>query len=121
MLSFGGGLNLFRESTQDFTRFSTKTESQALTNDTINAIFEDKNGSLWVGTANGLNILFKENDIWRVKQIHQQLGNPNSLTHNTIHAITQTFDNYIWVGTNGGGISVFDLNGNFIKSVLFKI
>lgn len=117
--TFGGGLNLFRESTQDFTHFSTKTESQALTNDTINAIFEDKNGSLWVGTANGLNILFKENDIWRVKQIHQQLGNPNSLTHNTIHAITQTFDNYIWVGTNGGGISVFDLNGNFIKSVKY--
>ena len=31
--------------------------------------------------------------------------------------MVQVSDNLIWVGTNGGGISVFDLKGNFVKSI----
>lgn len=117
--TFGGGLNLYQEATQDFLHFTTKQKLRALSNDTVNALFEDTNGNIWVGTADGLNILSVVDGQWQVKQVRQQLGNPNSLTHNTVHAITQTFENHIWVGTNGGGISVFDLNGNFIKSIKY--
>ncbi|QOL25956.1 diguanylate cyclase [Thalassotalea sp. LPB0316] len=117
--TFGGGLNLYRPSSNDFIHFSAKQKQQALSNDTVNALFEDTNGNIWVGTANGLNVITYVDEQWQVKQIRQQLGNPNSLTHNTIHAITQTFENEIWVGTNGGGISVFDLNGNFVKAVKY--
>lgn len=117
--TFGGGLNLYREQTNDFLHFTSKSENRVLSNDTVNALFEDVNGNIWVGTADGLNILTFDGDEWQVKQIRQQLGNPNSLTHNTIQAITQTFEDEIWVGTNGGGISVFDLNGRFVKAIKY--
>jgi len=113
----GGGINLYREKTQDFTHITSKTQGSALTNDTINTLFEDSSGNIWVGTENGLNILSQHQGKWLVKQIYQELGNPRSLSHNTIHAITESSENQIWVGTNGGGISVFDLQGNFIKVV----
>jgi len=115
----GGGLNLYREQTQDFIQIKTNSEQITLSNDTINALFEDNLGNLWVGTDNGINILSHQNGKWTNKQIFQQLGNPRSLSHNTVYAIIQTNNNDIWLGTNGGGISVFDLSGNFIKTIKY--
>jgi ligand-binding sensor domain-containing protein/GGDEF domain-containing protein len=117
--TFGGGLNLFREQTQDFLHFTTKVEGVALTNDSVNTLFEDSFGKLWVGTDNGLNIFENQGGKWLVKHIYQELGNPNSLSHNTINSIIETKENEIWVGTNGGGISVFGLDGKFIKSIKY--
>ena len=121
--TFGGGLNLYRESSQDFVQFSTKQSEALLTNDTINALFEDSKGKIWIGTENGLNIISeisagnigKSN--WTVKHIKQEAGIVPSLTHNTVHSIMEVEDGNIWVGTNGGGISIFDLDGKFIRSI----
>ncbi len=115
----GGGLNLYHDKTQDFTHITSQNKTRPLTNDSINVLFEDSTGNIWIGTENGLNILSEQGNTHTVKQIVQKLGNPNSLSHNTIHAITETQDHEIWVGTNGGGISVFDLAGNFIKTIKY--
>ena len=115
----GGGLNLYRNSNQDFIHITSKSTQNPISDDTVNILFEDSTGNLWIGTDNGLNILSESKGEIKTTQIFQELGNPNSLSHNTIHAITETNDNQIWVGTNGGGISVFDLQGNFIKSIKF--
>jgi ligand-binding sensor domain-containing protein/GGDEF domain-containing protein len=115
----GGGLNLYREDSQDFFHITTKTENIPLTNDTVNALFEDSRGQLWIGTDNGLNVLTTSNESWSIKHIVQNLGKPKSLSHNTVNAIVE-LENQIWVGTNGGGISIFDLNGNFIKLVKLR-
>ncbi|MEW6981711.1 two-component regulator propeller domain-containing protein [Colwelliaceae bacterium 6471] len=116
----GGGLNLFQEDSQDFLHFTTKSNNTTLTNDTVNALLEDSNGNLWVGTDNGLNVLINGAESRSVKQITQELGNPNSLTHNTVYSLIETKNREIWVGTNGGGISVFDLNGNFIRAIKYQ-
>tara|TARA_B110000467_G_scaffold161465_1_gene182618 strand:- start:11836 stop:15006 length:3171 start_codon:yes stop_codon:yes gene_type:complete len=118
--TFGGGLNLYRERSQDFKQFSTKKKGAILTNDTINELFEDSTGKIWVGTENGLNIISQNNDSWSIKHINHEAGNPSSLTHNTVHSIIETVDNQIWVGTNGGGISIFDIDGVFLKSLESK-
>jgi len=115
----GGGLNIYREKSQDFFHIGTETKDTSLSNDLINSLFEDSSGNLWVGTENGLNILSENNGNWDVKQIFQILGDPNSLSHNTVNAIVETNKGEIWVGTNGGGISVFDKKGNFLKTVKF--
>lgn len=115
--TFGGGLNLYREKSQDFIRFTSKTSGKEITNDTVNTIFEDSLGNIWLGTEDGLNIISEHDGQWSIVGIRQQLGNPNSLTHNTIHSIVEMATGEIWVGTNGGGISVFDHKGKFLKSV----
>jgi len=117
--TFGGGLNLYRPISQDFSHFTTKTQKAMLSNDTVNALFEDSEGKLWIATENGLNILNSENEEWSTQHIVQELGNPNSLTHNAVLSIAETGNKEIWVGTNGGGISVFDLKGNFIKAIKY--
>ncbi len=115
--TFGGGVNLYREKSQDFVRFTTKTIGTELSNDTVNTVFEDSQGQIWIGTENGLNILSNENGVWVVKRLYQELGNPKSLTHNTIHSVIEVDNGDIWVGTNGGGISVFSQNGKFLKTI----
>lgn len=117
--TFGGGLNLYRENTQDFLRLTSKTEGLEITNDTVNALFEDSQGQIWVGTENGLSIISEKQGKWIITNIYQTLGNQASLTHNTIHSIVEVKSDEIWVGTNGGGISVFDQSGNFIKSIKY--
>lgn len=117
--TFGGGLNLYKAVSQDFLHFTTKTKNTTLSNDTVNALFEDSGGNIWVGTENGLNVISYHSGKWSTQKIFQELGNPNTLTHNAVLTIIETDNQQIWVGTNGGGISVFDLQGNFIKSIKY--
>lgn len=115
--TFGGGINLYREKSQDFKRFTSKTKGIELTNDIVNAVFEDSQGNIWVGTENGLNIISETQGQWKVKGIQHKPERPNSLTHNTIHSIVEISNGEVWVGTHGGGISVFDHSGNFVKAI----
>lgn len=115
----GAGLNLYQELTKNFHYFSTLTEDAKLTNDVINSLFEDSEGKLWIGTEKGLNILSVKDNHWHVKQIVQELGNENSLTHDTIHDVIQVNKEEVWVATHGGGISVFSLQGQFIRAIKF--
>ena len=117
--TFGGGLNLYRPASQDFIHFTTKTRNTKLSNDTVNTLFEDSEGKIWIATENGLNILNPHKEKWSIQQVFQELGNPNSLTHNAVLSIIETHNQEVWVGTNGGGISVFDLQGNFIKAIKY--
>ena len=113
----GGGLNIYQDISQDFRRIDSKNTALKLTNDNVNALIEDKNNNLWVGTDNGLNIIFKNGNEWSIKQIFHELDNSQSLANNSVEAILETTDGNIWVGTNGGGISVFNSQGGFIKQI----
>lgn len=113
----GGGLNIYQDISQDFRRVDSKNTALKLTNDNVNALIEDKNNNLWVGTDNGLNIIFKNGNEWSIKQIFHELDNSQSLANNSVEAILETTDGNIWVGTNGGGISVFNSQGGFIKQI----
>jgi len=115
----GGGLNLYLPESQSFRHLTTQTKHAQITNDGINTLFEDSEGKIWIGTENGLNILSIKGDSWDVVQIKQQLANKLSLSHNTVYSIIETDGNDIWVGTNGGGISVFDLMGNFKRTIKY--
>lgn len=117
----GGGLNLYNEESKSFRHLTTKTQNAQISNDGINTLFEDSEGKIWIGTENGLNILSIKGDVWDVVQIQQKLGDKTSLSHNTVYSIIETQDNEIWIGTNGGGISVFDLAGNFKRTIKYAL
>lgn len=115
----GGGLNLYEPESKSFRHLTTKTKNAQISNDGINTLFEDSEGKIWIGTENGLNILSITGESWDVVQIQQKLNDKLSLSHNTVYAIIETDGNEIWVGTNGGGISVFDLTGNFKRTIKY--
>ncbi len=111
-----GGVSLYRETSRDFINFTEKNETLALTDNNVNVLMEDSAGNIWLGTESGLNIIFRQQEPWQVKKIVKNGAVGQGLTHNGIETILQVSEQEVWVGTNGGGISVFDLQGNFIKA-----
>jgi ligand-binding sensor domain-containing protein/signal transduction histidine kinase len=83
----------------------TFTSNDGLTSNLVLSLFEDREGSLWIGTeAGGLNLLkSKKFNTYTTKD-----GLPNDL----VKAIYQDAQGGIWIGSNGGGLTLFK-NGNF--------
>ncbi|NQY64069.1 MAG: diguanylate cyclase [Alteromonadaceae bacterium] len=117
----GGGINIYNENTKDFRHISTSTKDISIANDTVNDIIEDHLGNIWIGTQDGLNIIFRNNNNWKVKRIKQEPDNPNSLSSNLVKSILQTASGDIWVGSHSEVISIYDSAGNFIKSINLNI
>lgn len=73
----------------------------------ISCFLEDKEGFLWIGTANGLK-RFDGDDFTIFK--HEK-DNPNSLSHSVVQSLCEDKLGRIWVGT-GEGIGYFDKKTN---------
>ncbi|NUO82681.1 SpoIIE family protein phosphatase, partial [candidate division KSB1 bacterium] len=75
----------------------------SLSDNSIQALFEDEAGVLWIGTRGGLNSFDRRSEKF-TRYVHDP-NNPHSLSHNTINAICETRQDSIatlWVGTTGG-------------------
>ena len=68
----------------------------------VNALYEHE-GTLWVGTAQGL---FAVDD--RAKQVRQFTVDQDGLSVNGILALAADGQGRLWVGTNGGGVLNYD-------------
>ena len=66
----------------------------------VRAICEDRNGSLWVGYANGLLRIDPNTGQW-IELKHND-NDPESITNNSIHNILEDAHGNIWIGTWGG-------------------
>ena len=108
-----------------FFRFQHNPEnSKTLSNNHVEAIFEDNQGNLWIGTygggldklvnfkshkpANSLNSKATFYD--DVEVIHFELDpqNVSSLNNNFVEAIFEDHTGTLWVGTAQGGLNRFD-------------
>jgi signal transduction histidine kinase/ligand-binding sensor domain-containing protein/DNA-binding response OmpR family regulator len=104
-------------------QISTFRFSDGLTNDRVLALFEDREGSLWVGTASGLD-RFRDS---KVTTLTNKEGLPSNLTKSAV----QARDGSVYVFCDGGGLArikngqvsaitrVAGLNG-FYGSALFE-
>ncbi|MDM8565560.1 two-component regulator propeller domain-containing protein [Candidatus Halobeggiatoa sp. HSG11] len=72
----------------------------------INAIFEDKEGTLWIGTRSGINHLVEG----QFTHYSYDPNNKNSLTNDTVASIMEDLNGILWITTIGGGFSLFDKN-----------
>ena len=70
----------------------------------MEALLEDKNGVLWIGTQFGL-LRF---DGYRFRKFAPVPGNPNSLSGAYVRTLWLAPDGKIWVGTIADGVSVLD-------------
>ncbi|MCK5149060.1 response regulator [bacterium] len=74
----------------------------------ISCFYEDRTGSFWIGTQDGLtNLIFPEgeqNDWSLKKTIHYQMDpkNRNSLSNNSIRTVFEDRAGHIWIGTSMG-------------------
>ncbi len=91
----------------------------------VSAILRDRQGRLWVGTANGLDQLDEKTG----KFIHyrNEPGNSASLSSNVVRAIYEDRKGVLWIGTGfefnfgsyksaeDGGLNRMDQNGKFTR------
>ncbi|HYF69054.1 MAG TPA: two-component regulator propeller domain-containing protein, partial [Ohtaekwangia sp.] len=77
-----------------------------ITDNKINAIIEDKNDNLWIGTAQGLVIYNRERD--NFINVDSISGNRNYLNGKYVSALCSDRKGRIWIGTLGQGINIYD-------------
>ncbi len=110
LLSFFLPISTFVFAQENFV-FENFSIPQGLSNPTINCIYEDKYGFLWLGTNNGLN----RYDGYEFKVFKNDPTDSTSLPSNSIVTISEDHNGNLWIG--GANVLVkFDrMNGNFIK------
>jgi ligand-binding sensor domain-containing protein len=96
----GDGLNKFDG--YSFTAYKHEAgDSTALSADWILSIYEDRSGTLWIGTfSGGLNRFDRETESF-TRFIHDP-DNPRSLSDNKVNAIFEDHTGTLWVGTEHG-------------------
>lgn len=80
-------------------------EPYTLSNDAVLAVC-CLNNDVWIGTANGLNKLGRNEESF--KRYFYDLNNPNSIGSNVIRKIIADENGTIWIGTESGGLSMYD-------------
>lgn len=76
----------------------------------IHAFYEDTDGRMWIGSEAGVYSYYKGN-VKREDEINQRLKSQ------TIYAIMKDKQEKMWIGSLGGGIQVFDKNGNLAETL----
>ncbi len=83
---------------------------------TINALFEDRAGVIWVGTLDqGLFRVDPANG--SVRSFRAGAGGAAGLAADDVRAFHQGDDDLLWIGTRGGGVSVLDLRPSRFESI----
>lgn len=78
--------------------FRHLTTSDGLPENTGQAIIQDRDGFIWIGTQNGLARF----DGLGFKVFQHQAGNPNSLSNNQVESLLQDSKGLIWIATRNG-------------------
>jgi ligand-binding sensor domain-containing protein/signal transduction histidine kinase len=105
--TFGGGLNKIAYKNERFAHFANDPQNpHSLSHNRVWSIFEDRAGTLWIGTQEGLNKL--ERDQKHFVHFVNDLQNPHSLGANSVRAICEDRDGALWIGTDGGGLNKLD-------------
>lgn len=84
--------------------FTHLTADDGLVQNSIEAILQDRQGFIWVGTLAGLS----RYDGYRFTTYRHDPDNPNSLSHNYVRDLFEDEEGMIWIATEGGGMNKFD-------------
>jgi GAF domain-containing protein/ligand-binding sensor domain-containing protein len=104
--TWGGGLNRLDSAGNEgqpvrFTRFKfDAADPNSLSSDVVWAIHEDRQGTLWVGTALGLNALDPETE--QFTRFFHDPDDPYSLSDNDVGSIHEDSRGNLWFGTHSG-------------------
>lgn len=100
-----GGVNMLFPDQLFFTNVSNIPDNpHSLSENPVNAIYEDHEGDLWVGTVEG-GLNFKERNTDKFIHFRHQSQNPRSISHNSVSNIVQDEQGDYWIGTWGMGFN----------------
>ncbi|MEP4533053.1 MAG: two-component regulator propeller domain-containing protein [Cyclobacteriaceae bacterium] len=117
--TFGGGLNLMRDSENgEFRSYRHKpNDPQTISHDWVRSIYEDSQGNFWVGTwGGGLNQMNREEGTFTRYNDYQD-KNGETFSLNIITCIYEDDQRRLWLGTYGAGIDIFNLYDGVISHI----
>jgi ligand-binding sensor domain-containing protein/methyl-accepting chemotaxis protein len=85
-------------------RFDHITTDQGLSQATVNCIFRDSKGFIWIGTNDGLNCY----DAYSFRVYRHNPNNASSLSGNTITSIAEDSSSNLWIGTRNNGLNYYN-------------
>lgn len=93
----GGGLNCFDPTTGKFKRYEHKPANRtSLSHNRVLSLLEDHSGTLWVGTAGGLNRFERSSETFTI--FREKDGLPNDV----INGMAEDRHGNLWISTNKG-------------------
>jgi signal transduction histidine kinase/DNA-binding response OmpR family regulator/ligand-binding sensor domain-containing protein len=105
----GDGVFKFLTKSKPFRAITAANNGSGISNSIVRSVYEDKTGTLYVGTrSGGLNII--SNDTHTRKVINVSDG----LSNSTVLSIGKDHFGNIWLGTDGEGIDMIEANTNRI-------
>jgi ligand-binding sensor domain-containing protein len=104
LLVLGGICPNFSSLAQEPLRFDRLGRNEGLSQGSINCMLRDRDGFMWFGTQDGLNLY----DGKKFRVFQNQPGDSSSLSNNYIVSLCEDDEGLIWVGTMTGGLNRFD-------------
>lgn len=82
-------------------------EPYSLTHNSVISVFIDKNGEIWIGTRQGLNLLAQSKQIFHNYGAHPSDRTNKYLNCNSVYALWADAEQNIWIGTEDGGVNIY--------------
>lgn len=100
--TFMGGLNYINPNALGFRHIRHRdNHPNSLSNNSVRAVMEHSDGTLWFGSKNGVSVLDPRSDRWTHKM---------NLPSNTVLALCEDMNHNVWVSAFSAGIIVCDRN-----------
>lgn len=116
----GAGLSVLRLKDKSVKNFKhIPNDIHSLPGDDVYTIYKDTNGTIWIGTNQGLALFNPQTESFIT--FRDNPGDTNGALTSYIFSIRQLKDNKLWIATEFNGIAVLDLQqSRFLSPNLFK-
>jgi signal transduction histidine kinase/ligand-binding sensor domain-containing protein/DNA-binding response OmpR family regulator len=105
--TYSSGINIINLKTGRIRKVTA--ENSPLSDNNIRAMIEDSRGNLWIGTANGLNMLDPATGRW--KHYRKPATGSVDKRNNIVKSIVEDKDHRIWIAVEFDGIYTLNPNG----------
>ncbi len=103
----GKGIDVFSPETQRFLHLEHAPDNPfSLPVNSINVLYKDAYGNLWLGSIRGG--IFGVKEVFIQSYLDAPLNSRSGLSERTVLSFYEDPDNTLWIGTDGGGINKFD-------------